>query len=103
MSCTQHTPGPLVGDYITGRCVTMNTTHDGQVLENVGRLGYESTTRYRIRCEDGRQRIVFHDRFAFRPDTHSPDARINAAAWAAFDALGGFDDASTAKATGSQS
>jgi hypothetical protein len=80
---------PTTGDYIAGRCVTMNTMHDGQVMENVGTHSLESTTRFRIRCEDGRERIVFYDRYAFRPDTHKPDARVNAAAWAAYDALGG--------------
>ncbi|WP_418131437.1 hypothetical protein [Variovorax sp. 278MFTsu5.1] len=81
----QHTPA--VGDYIMGRCVTMNTYHDGQVQEIVGTHGFESTLRYRIRAEGGRTYVVFHQGFAFRPATHAADARLNAAAWAAFDAL----------------
>lgn len=78
---------PLVGDYITGRCVTMNSCHDGQVLEVVPLGPFDSTRRYRIRDDGGRQYVVFHQGFAFRPATHSADARVNAAAWAVFDEL----------------
>ncbi|MFK4706039.1 hypothetical protein ABIC83_002878 [Roseateles asaccharophilus] len=79
---------PCVGDYITGRCVTMGSMHVGQVVRVAGRHGHESAVRYCIKCEDdGRERVVFHQGFAFRPADHCQDARVNAAAWAAADAL----------------
>lgn len=78
---------PVCGDYITGRCVTMSSMHNGTVTEIVGSRWPESTERYRIRCDDGRDRVVFHQGFATPGSDYDPAARMNAGAWAAFDAL----------------
>jgi hypothetical protein len=78
---------PMCGDYITGRCVTMNSMHNGAVVEVVGTHRWESTVRYRITCDDGRDRVVFHQGFAAPHSRDSVAPRTTSVGWQPFDEL----------------
>lgn len=54
---------PIQFDFIVGRCVTTNSLVVGRVIEVIRSNTFESTWRYRIQDECGREYIVFHQGF----------------------------------------